>query len=53
MRAARFYAHHDVRIEDIPVPEPKPDEVLVEIAWGGMCGTDLYTSFNPYIKLIC
>ena len=42
MRAARFYNKFDVRVEDVPIPEPKDGEVLVDIAWGGICGTDLH-----------
>ena len=40
MKAARFYDKLDIRIEDIPAPEPKPEEALVDIAWGGICGTE-------------
>lgn len=39
MKAARFYDKLDIRIDDIAVPEPKDGEVLVNIAWGGICGT--------------
>ena len=42
IKAARFYSHHDIRIETISTPTPKADEVLVEVAWGGICGTDLH-----------
>ena len=42
MRAARFYNKFDIRIEDIPPPQPEDGEVLVDIAWGGICGTDLH-----------
>lgn len=42
MRAARYYGNRDIRIEEIEVPEPQPGEVLVEVAWCGICGTDLH-----------
>src|ERR1700744_3764893 len=42
MKAARFYNKFDIRIEEIPPPKPKDGEVLVDIAWGGICGTDLH-----------
>lgn len=43
MKAARFHAAKDIRIEDVPPPgEPGPGEVLVEPAWTGICGTDLH-----------
>jgi (R,R)-butanediol dehydrogenase / meso-butanediol dehydrogenase / diacetyl reductase len=41
--AARFYDKKDIRLEDVAVPEVKAhDDVLVEVAWCGICGTDLH-----------
>jgi len=41
--AARFYDQKDIRLEDVPVPRVKaPDDVLVQVAWCGICGTDLH-----------
>jgi threonine dehydrogenase-like Zn-dependent dehydrogenase len=42
MRAARFYAAGDIRIDDIPEPTAKDDEVVLDVHWGGICGTDLH-----------
>jgi (R,R)-butanediol dehydrogenase / meso-butanediol dehydrogenase / diacetyl reductase len=43
VRAARFYDKGDIRLEDVAVPAIKAgDEVLVEVAWCGICGTDLH-----------
>ncbi|WP_293773629.1 2,3-butanediol dehydrogenase [uncultured Corynebacterium sp.] len=42
MKAARFYDRGDIRIEDIPAPEAQAGEVLVKVAWCGICGTDLH-----------
>ena len=43
MRAARFHGKSDIRIEDLAVPQLKAsDEVLVEVLWCGICGTDLH-----------
>lgn len=43
MRAARFYDKNDIRIDDIDVPSLKAsDDVLVEVLWCGICGTDLH-----------
>lgn len=43
MRAARFHAAKDIRVEDVAPPgEPGPGEVLVQPAWTGICGTDLH-----------
>ena len=43
MKAARFYAQGDIRVEDIPVPEASPGEVLVRVRMCGICGSDLRT----------
>ena len=32
----------DLRIEDIPLAAPQPNESIVEIAYGGICGSDLH-----------
>lgn len=42
MRAARFYDQEDIRIEDIERPTAGPDDVLIDIAWCGICGTDIH-----------
>lgn len=42
MRAERFYADTKaVVVEDVPVPEPGPGEVLVKVAFCGICHSDL------------
>jgi L-iditol 2-dehydrogenase len=41
-RAAIMYGTHDIRLEDVPVPEPGPKEVLVEIEAVGVCGSDVH-----------
>ena len=38
MKAAVFYGRHDIRVENIPVPQIKDDEVLVKVAYCGICG---------------
>jgi (R,R)-butanediol dehydrogenase / meso-butanediol dehydrogenase / diacetyl reductase len=43
MRALRFHAARDLRIEDVSEPgAPAPDEVVVRVATCGICGTDLH-----------
>ena len=32
----------DVRVEDVPVRVPQADEALVEVVYGGICGSDLH-----------
>ena len=41
-RAAVLYGKGDLRVEEIPVPEPGPREVLVEVAAVGVCGSDIH-----------
>jgi D-arabinose 1-dehydrogenase-like Zn-dependent alcohol dehydrogenase len=42
MRAERFYADSKIiAVEDIPIPEPGPGEVLVKVAFCGICHSDL------------
>ncbi|MCA1441386.1 2,3-butanediol dehydrogenase [Ensifer sp. IC4062] len=43
MRALRFHAAKDLRIEDIPTPEkPAAGQVLIRNRFVGICGTDLH-----------
>ncbi|WP_067215681.1 2,3-butanediol dehydrogenase [Marinomonas gallaica] len=42
MKAARFYDKGDIRIEDIPEPTVEPGTVGIDVAWCGICGTDLH-----------
>ena len=43
MKAAVFHGKHDLRLEDVPVPTIGPDDVLIEVAYCGICGSDLHT----------
>jgi alcohol dehydrogenase, propanol-preferring len=41
--AARFTgAGRPLSLEDVPVPEPGPDEVRVRVHAAGVCGTELH-----------
>jgi len=44
MRALVKYApgEGNVAIREVPVPEPAPDELLIQIKYCGICGTDLH-----------
>ncbi|HLM94835.1 MAG TPA: alcohol dehydrogenase catalytic domain-containing protein [Acidimicrobiales bacterium] len=42
MNVAVFRAKGSVPVEVVPLPTLQPDEVLVEIAYCGICGTDLH-----------
>lgn len=41
MKAAVFYEANDLRLEDVPEPEIAEDEVLVQVAACGFCGSDV------------
>lgn len=41
MIAAILYAPGDIRVEQVPVPEPGPGEVLIKVKACGVCGSDL------------
>lgn len=43
MKAISFAAPRTIEIIDIPPPQPGPAEVLVDIHYVGLCGTDLNT----------
>jgi len=36
-----YYANHDVRVETMPIPEIGPDELLLKVFAGGICGSDV------------
>ncbi|KAF2638615.1 threonine dehydrogenase [Massarina eburnea CBS 473.64] len=42
MKAAQFFGQKDVRVVDVPKPEPKDNEALIDIEWCGICGSDLH-----------
>lgn len=42
MKAVRFFSAGDVRLEEINEPDIKEDEVLIKIAYAGICGSDLH-----------
>ena len=42
MRAVVLESPGKLRLRDLPVPEPAPDQVLLEVKAAGVCGTDLH-----------
>ena len=52
MKAAVWHGRRDVRVEDVPEPpSPPPAQVKVEVAWCGICGTDLHEYVSGPIKI--
>lgn len=41
MTAVRWRGRRDVRVEQVPLPDPAADEALVRVRWAGLCGSDL------------
>lgn len=41
MKVAKWYNNKDIRIEDVPMPEPGRDELLVKVMSCGICGSDI------------
>ncbi len=42
MKGAVFYGKNDLRVEDIVLPELRPDDVLIKVRACGICGTDMH-----------
>jgi L-iditol 2-dehydrogenase len=41
MLVAKYYNNNDIRLEEIPVPQIGPGEILVKVRASGICGTDV------------
>jgi L-iditol 2-dehydrogenase len=41
MKVAKLYSFNDIKIEDIPVPEPGPCEALIKVKASGICSGDV------------
>ena len=41
MQVAMYYNNRDVRLEEMPVPEIGPDEMLMRVEASGICGSDV------------
>ena len=50
MRSAVYRRRGDIGVEERPVPEPGTGEVLVEVAYCGICGSDLHIMIEGWGK---
>ena len=41
MKALRYYGRRDMRMEDVPIPEPANDEARLRIMYASICQTDV------------
>ena len=51
MKALRFYAPEDVRVEDVPEPECGPREVKIKVRNCSTCGTDVKIKKNGHVNI--
>ena len=42
MKAARYYGIRELRCDELPIPTIKEDELLIKVAYAGICGSDLH-----------
>ncbi len=42
MKAARWYAEHDIRVEETDIPSPGTNQVKIAVQFAGICGSDLH-----------
>ena len=42
MKAGILYADRDIRLGEAPDPRIRPDELLLETHYAGICGTDIH-----------
>lgn len=49
MKAAVLHAKKDLRIEDVPRPSPREDEVLIQVKANGICASDVHFYFDGHL----
>ncbi len=42
MKALRWHAKNNIQVDEIEIPKPGPDEVLIKIAYSGICGSEVH-----------
>ena len=42
MKTARYYGIKDIRCEELPIPNCGEKDVLIKVAYAGICGSDLH-----------
>jgi L-iditol 2-dehydrogenase len=49
MKALRLYAPRDLRVDEVPIPQPGPGEVLIRVRAVGVCGSDVHYYVDGHI----
>lgn len=49
MKTVRWHAPREMRLEDAPVPTPRPHEALIRIESCGVCGSDMHYYLDGHI----
>ncbi|EMF15021.1 GroES-like protein [Sphaerulina musiva SO2202] len=52
MKAARYYGNHDIRIDQVEEPTPGEGQLIVDVEWCGICGSDLHEYLTGPSNLI-
>lgn len=42
MKALRWHGQEDIRVDDLPIPKPGKGEVLIQVLYSGICGSELH-----------
>lgn len=48
MQTVRLFGLQDLRLADVPMPEPGPGEVVVQVEAAGICGTDRHLYLGEF-----
>ena len=48
MLAAQYVAGRGIEVAEVDAPPPGPGEVQLEVAYVGICGTDLHILARPH-----
>ena len=51
MLAAMYHGPHDIRLEEVPVPQPGPGEAVMRIRVASVCATDLRIFNHGHFKI--